>query len=47
MYWNNKKGADLVNAFGLQLPSYALKNQPYKGNIKTETDLSQYIQPAP
>ncbi|MFC0912668.1 LPD38 domain-containing protein [Pasteurella multocida] len=44
LYWNNKKGADLVNAFGLQLPSYALKNQPYKGNVKTETDLSQYTQ---
>ncbi|MDA3978596.1 LPD38 domain-containing protein [Gallibacterium sp. AGMB14963] len=31
LYWNNKKGTDFVNTFGLQLPAYVLKNQSPKG----------------
>lgn len=33
LYWNNKKGTDFVNTFGLQLPAYVLKNQSPKGYL--------------
>lgn len=42
LYWNNEKGTDVINTFGLQLPAYALRNQSLQSNIKTEADLSQY-----
>ncbi|WP_218637822.1 MuF-C-terminal domain-containing protein, partial [Histophilus somni] len=43
LYWNNEKGSQFVDAFGLQLPSkIASKNVSHIRNIKTETDLSQY-----
>ncbi|MFZ7164580.1 LPD38 domain-containing protein [Avibacterium avium] len=42
LYWNNKKGSDIVDTFGLQLPAYVSQDSPIAANIKTELDLSQY-----
>lgn len=42
LYWNNKKGSDIVDTFGLQLPAYVSQDSPLAANIKTESDLSQY-----
>ncbi|TGZ98717.1 hypothetical protein D3M72_10545 [Rodentibacter pneumotropicus] len=42
LYWNNKKGTEFVNTFGLQLPAYVSQEQSTGSNVKTETDLSQY-----
>ncbi len=42
VYWNTKKGSQLANAFGLQLPPElrSLENLS-NANIKTENDLTQ------
>ncbi|QLB20058.1 hypothetical protein A6B43_08680 [Vespertiliibacter pulmonis] len=42
LYWNDKKGTDFANTFGLQLPAYASLKQSTGSDIKTEADLRQY-----
>ena len=44
VYWNKTKGSQFIESFGLQLPSKIdSKTMSLSvGNIKTETDLSQY-----
>lgn len=44
VYWNKTKGSQLANAFGLQLPSQMRSDANLSNsNIKTESDLSQYL----
>ncbi|MXN89013.1 hypothetical protein [Pasteurella canis] len=47
LYWNKEKGAKFLDNLTLQLRSPLSENSSIARNIKTETDLSQYIQPAP
>ncbi|WP_166738587.1 LPD38 domain-containing protein [Histophilus somni] len=42
LYWNKEKGAKFLDNFTLQLRSSLSGNSSIDGNIKTETDLSQY-----
>ncbi|HEA3274350.1 hypothetical protein ACFGYE_02595 [Pasteurella multocida] len=47
LYWNKEKGAKFLDNLTLQLRSPLSENSSIARNIKTETDLSQYIQPTP